>query len=153
MKTLAIKILPVAMIALSSCGNDSENVQAPEIVQKAFNLKFKHAESVKWEKENDSEWEAEFTINKDEFSANFDLQGNWKETERSINEGELPSFVVDEIDENFSDYEIEEAEVVETANGISYECLVEMREHKYEVKIAENGAFSKQEIEDSDDED
>src|SRR5216683_4680125 len=62
----------------------------PAAVQKAFEQKFPKATKVGWGKENEKEWEAEFTFNGSKLSANFTSDGVWVETEKEIAISELP---------------------------------------------------------------
>mgnify|MGYP003627220840 CR=1 FL=1 len=54
--------------------------KAPQKVEEAFAKKFPTAKKVKWEKENATEWEAEFKMNKVEYSANFLEDGRKQNT-------------------------------------------------------------------------
>ena len=46
-------------------------------------MKFQNATKVKWDQEEENEWEAEFKMNGDEMSASFDNAGNgWKQKKR-----------------------------------------------------------------------
>jgi len=74
----------VGIATLQSCGQS-----VPEKVKSAFAGKFPNASSVKWDKENDEEWEAEFKMDGKEYSANFTVDGNWKETEYEIKKSEI----------------------------------------------------------------
>ena len=102
--------------------------------------------------ENDSEWEAEFKWNGKEYSANFSTDGEWRETEYEIKENEIPSNIRAILDQNFSDYEIEEPEVAETPSGKSYEMEVEVGEEEYEVTIDPQGILTKKKESEENDE-
>ena len=128
---------------MQSCAQQSGKQQVPEEVQIAFKAKFPKAKKVEWEREDDSEWEAEFKWNGKKYSAAFNNDGEWLETEHEIEESEIPSNIRAVLDENFSDYEIEESEMAETANGQAYELEIEVDEEEFEVIIDSNGNLTK----------
>ncbi len=125
----------------------------PTKVQDAFNTKFPNAKSVEWEKENDTEWEAEFKLNGIEYSANFGTDGTWKETEHEIKVNELPENVKNTLANEFSEYEIEEAEMVETSDFNGYEVEIEKGEETMEVVFDKSGKVIKKKFEDGENED
>ncbi len=125
----------------------------PTKVKEAFNAKFPNAKSVEWDKENDSEWEAEFKLNGIEYSANFSSNGNWKETEHEVKVSELPKAVVNTLSNEFSGYEIEDAEMVETPEFTGYEVEIEKGEETMEVVLDHSGKVIKKKVKEEDDED
>mgnify|MGYP003635854094 CR=1 FL=1 len=153
MKSLKIILgafLVTIMFAFTSGGD-----KAPQKVKDAFAKKFPTAKKVKWEKESEKEWEAEFKMNKTEYSANFLSDGTWQETEHEIKVKEVPQNIMASLKKAFPDYEIEEAEISETPKGIVYEFAIEKGETEMEVAIDTNGKVVKKEvkIEDTEDKD
>jgi uncharacterized membrane protein YkoI len=136
------------MVVFQSCSQNSKNANVPEKVQSAFSKKFPMAKKVKWEMENDTEWEAEFKLNGKEYSANFTLNGDWEETEYEIKKSEIPANIKAILDQNFNKYEIEEAEISETNAGKTYEFEIEVGEVKYEVSIDAQGKLTKKKEDD-----
>ena len=150
---MLITVLSVAF-TMQSCAQKSDSKNVPEKVLSAFNAKFPDAKKAEWEMENDSEWEAEFKWNGKEYSANFSTEGEWRETEYEIKESEIPSNIRAILDQNFSDYEIEDSEIAETPSGKSYEMGVEVGEEEYDVTIDSKGKLTKKkESEESDEND
>ena len=85
------------------------------------------------------------------YSANFLIDGSWMETEYEIKESEIPSAILSELELQFEGYEIEEAEISETAIGRFYQLELEKGEEKIEVKFDEKGVFiSKKAVSDED---
>ena len=74
-----IKLTVIALFFLGSTAFAQSNE-----VQSAFNKMFPSAENVKWSQEDATQWEAEFNINDQKFSANFSGDGTWLETEREL---------------------------------------------------------------------
>lgn len=148
------KITLFALIGLTlnfmSCDKDGN---APQKVKDAFAQKFPSATNVEWEKESDTEWEAEFKLNGKEHSSNFMQDGTWVETEYEVTESEIPQVVMDALNTNFEGDEIEEMERSETADGTVYEFAIEKGESEMEVVIDANGKILKKENKQEDEED
>ncbi|QHI36154.1 hypothetical protein IMCC3317_15130 [Kordia antarctica] len=142
----SLKIILAAFLICTLVAFTSGGDKAPQKVKQAFAKKFPTAKKVKWEKENDSEWEAEFKMNKVEYSANFLENGTWKETEHEIEEKAIPKNVKAALMTVFPGYEIEEAEISETKDGMVYEFEIEKGEIEMEVAINSSGKVVKQEV-------
>jgi hypothetical protein len=143
MKTLKLFALAFAILSITAC---AQKTTAPENVVKAFSQKFPDAQSVKWNKENESEWEAEFKMDSEEYSANFSTDSVWMETEYEIEQSAIPANVKQTLDSEFADYNIEEAEISETAEDTVYEFALEKGEQEMEVAIAPDGIVKKKEV-------
>lgn len=145
-------LLVVLIIAASfmSCDNDAT---APQKVKDAFAKKFPSATNVEWEKESDTEWEADFKLNGKKHSSNLMQDGTWVETEYEVTESEIPQIVVNAFNSNFEDYEIEDIELTETKDGKAYEMSIEKGESEMEVVIDANGKILKKENKQEDEED
>jgi hypothetical protein len=152
MKNLMLTTVLLVAFSMQSCAQNSDSKNVPKKVLSALNAKFPDAKKVEWEMENDSEWEAEFKWNGKEYSANFSTDGVWRETEYEIEETEIPSNIRAILDQNFSDYEIEEPEVAETPSGKSYEMEIEVGEEGYDVTIDSKGNLSKKKQSEENDE-
>lgn len=150
MKNSVIALSALVLIVSQSCAQKSKH-DAPDAVKSAFSIKFPNATKVKWDKENNSEWEAEFKQNGIKYSANFTSAGDWKETEHEISKNDIPAGVKARLDSDFADYKIEEAEISETASGTVYEFELENDEYTMEVAINEQGDVTKKEIKESED--
>jgi uncharacterized membrane protein YkoI len=151
MKNLLFLIMAMAFLNLVACGQKTKDL--PEKVKSAFAEKFPNASKVKWEKENDKEWEAEFKMNGKEYTANFDLEGNWMETEYEISIDDLPEAVKSCLAKEFADYKIKEAEVAETSDGKVYEFELKKGSDVAEAVISINGKVLSKEPEKEEDDD
>ncbi len=125
--------------------------KAPESVTSNFSKKYPTAKSVKWEKENDKEWEAEFKMDGMEYSANFSNDGTWLETEKEMKEKDLPEAVKNILNSTFKGYEVEEVEWVETSEYSGYEMELEKGKETLEVVISKEGNVLKKVMADSED--
>lgn len=135
--------LTAMLILVSGYATYAQKTSAPKNVQDAFNKKFPTAKEVKWDKENESEWEAEFTMDGHEYSANFTTDGKWKETEHSVSSSDIPFNVKKTLTSEFSGYDIEESEISETKDGLIYEFTIEKEEHNLEIGIDKGGNVTK----------
>lgn len=153
-----LKILGVVLFAIaigSGIYAFGTGEDAPQQVKDAFAKKFPSVKKVKWEKENDTEWEGEFKMKGTEYTANFLEDGTWQETEHEIKRKAIPANVKTTLDTEFSGYKIEEAELSETQEGSVYEIELEKGEEELEVAIDTNGKVvnKKMKTEDEEDED
>ncbi len=112
MKHLQLLFILLIMAGLTcSC----QHHEPPEQVKKAFTEKFPSAESVEWELEDDTIWEAEFFLNGKEITAIFSAGGKWLKTEEETDEEEEVNDdgEDEENDENDDDGEGEDDDDVE----------------------------------------
>lgn len=140
------------MIFTQSCAQTTTEKDVPSKVKAAFAEKFPNVKKAKWDKESETEWEAEFKLNGKEYSANFTSDGTWKETEYEIKESEIPVEVKNILDNEFAGYEIDEVEISETTEGKIYKIELEKGETEMEVAIYANGEIVKEGFNDDEDE-
>ena len=127
-------------------GCSQKKIEAPTAVKTSFEKLFPTATDVKWSKESDTEFEAEFKLGDVQKSSNFDSAGKWLVTETEIKISDLPASVQSAINNEFSGYSIEEAEAVETAEaGMFFEVALEKGESSLEVQISADGQVLKKE--------
>ena len=109
--------------------------EVPAAVKDGFIKHFPDAKNVTWSKENSKEFEAEFEINDNEQSANFDDSGKWLVTETEIKKTDLPETVVSALAKDFPSYKIEEAEKAESSmQGDFYEVALEKKKRRLKFK-------------------
>ncbi len=118
---------------------------APKAVKDAFSHKFPTAKNVKWSQEKNQEWEAEFKMDKTEYSANFLENGRWKETEHSFEISKVLPEMQANLDKSYPGFIIEEAEIFETKEGLVYEFEMKKGKSKVEVKMNKTGKIIKTE--------
>lgn len=151
MKKLFLLIAGAAFFYINACGQTDKDV--PAVIKTAFTQKFPKATKVKWSKENDKEWEAEFKMDGKEYSANYDLNGALIETDYEIDANGIPSAVKATLEKEFSGYKIIESEISETADGMVYEFELKKDGKKAEVSIDASGKVLEQEQGGEDDKD
>lgn len=108
-------------------------------VKNAFDQKFPDAKKVFWDKENSDEWEAEFTRNGMEYSANYSVNGEWLETESEIKTSEVPAQVSYKMTRDYPEARIKEVFKVERKDGVFYEYEFKMNGKTQEVLFDASG--------------
>jgi len=142
------KVINITLVTLLvGC---SASTEAPENVVNAFTQKFPNVNDVDWDKENDTEWEAEFEMEGKEYSANFGVDGSWKENEHEIELSDVPNLIKNKLDTDYSNYKKEEIEYSEKKEGNFYEFELESDEKTIEVAFNEKGEVVKEEVVESD---
>ena len=142
MKKLILGIATMAMLSLTAVAQPVKNV--PVKVKTAFSQKFTKATDVKWGKEGKTEWEAEFKLDGKSYSANFDYQGAWKETEYAITASEIPAAVKTVINKDYAAYKMKGTDVSETPKGKVYEVTFVKEKKSMEVVFDPNGKIVKE---------
>lgn len=137
MKNSLLAFIVIAFFSFTACGQKSNDV--PEKVSTSFSKKFPNATKIKWDKENENEWEAEFKMDGEEFTASFDNSGVWMESEYEIGMKDVPEVVKATLDNEFAGYKISEAEVSETADAKVFEFMLKKDGEKKEVAIDAEG--------------
>lgn len=146
MKRFKILMAVAVMLLSPSCAQKTAENKVPEKIQKIFSQKFPNAKNVKWDKENANEWEAEFKIDGKDYSANFNSDGTWKETEYKIRKSDIPAVVKSTLDNDFPGYKMEKAEASETTKGKVFEFKLEKDETDVHVAIAADGKIIEKEL-------
>lgn len=138
MKNLFYAVL--ALISLTAC---SQSKNAPQNVLNAFNQKFPNAKEVEWGKEGADIWEAEFELSDKDMSANFNLNGDWLETETELAKKDLPAGVSATIKTAYKGYKIKEVGYTETPKLKAYEVEVKKGGKLVEVIMDNSGNILK----------
>src|SRR6185436_9933151 len=108
MRQLIFVLLCAALLSNSAYAQEIKADKIPSAVSSAFKSKFPAATKTDWEME-DGNYEAEFKMNGEEMSANFDKEGKWIETETEIKVSALPGLVSAALKKEFPDWKIEKA--------------------------------------------
>jgi hypothetical protein len=139
MKNFVILIVALSMISVSAFGQK----KPPENVKKEFTKKYASAQSIKWESEENNEWEAEFDMDGKKMSASFDNSAKWIESETEITEKELPFSVVSTLNKDFQGYRKGHIEIFENTETKGFELGLTKGETSIEVIIDNNGKVIK----------
>jgi hypothetical protein len=130
-------MVAVLAISLGACAQNP-----PKSVADNFNMKFQNATKVKWDQEEENEWEAEFKMNGDAMSASFDNAGKWLETEKELKKNELPANVLKAVKASYVDWKIEAVESIETPDFKGYELGIEKGKEEHEILVTADGKIT-----------
>ena len=150
-----VAIIGISAMAMKSANTDNETINIPQVVQQAFSKKYPAAQKVEWEEEK-GEYEAEFKMDKKEMSARFQEDGSWLETETELGKKDLPESVKLAISNQFADFELEKAELLETPETpLAYEVKLEDEKNGSALKavFAADGTILKKEVKKEDNDD
>ena len=123
----------------------------PKSVTVNFAKKFTGTTKVKWDQEEENEWEAEFKMNGNQMSASFDNAGKWLETEKELKKSDLPEAVQNAFNTNYSGYKIDEVAEIEKPDFKGYELGIKKGDEKLEILVSPEGKIvSKKELNEED---
>ncbi len=108
---------------------------------------------VKWDQEEENEWEAEFKMNGDEMSASFDNAGKWLETEKELKKNQLPAAVLKAVNAEYAGYKMDEAAEIEKPDFKGYELGIEKGEEELEILVTADGRITVNKESEEEDED
>ncbi|MEY2938908.1 MAG: hypothetical protein RL062_1497 [Bacteroidota bacterium] len=133
MKNLVTLLIMFCSMTFAAFGQKTE---VPVNVTKAFQEKFSNTKKIEWEYDSEEKnWEVEYKIGKDEFTAEFDENGIWVETEMEIKFSKLPESVKAALKADFAEYKVEEVVWVEKPDGKFYEVEVELEKRGQELEF------------------
>ena len=138
----------VLSIALFACAQTP-----PKAVTDNFTKKFAGATKVKWDQEEENEWEAEFKMNGNEMSASFDNTGKWLETEAKLKKSDLPEKVLSAVTSEYDGWKIESVESIETPEMKAFEIGIEKGKEELEIQVTADGKITSSKEADEEDED
>lgn len=141
MKKLNWLLVGAVLMSIPSCGNKNKSVEVPEKIKLSLLKHFPDATEIKWEKETAYEWEADFKMYENKYSANFDPEGNMLVMEYDMNVKDLPLPIVQNIDSTFTGYKIKKAEYAEKGEIHFFEIELANSEKTLEVVYDETGAM------------
>jgi len=139
MKNLITLFLAFALISFSAFSQKTP----PEIVKKEFAKKYTTAQSVKWDSEEQNEWEAEFTMDGKKMSAAYDNAGKWMESETAITEKDLPAVVINTLNKDYQGYKKSDISIFEDSKAKGFELTLKKGETSIEVLIDNGGKVIK----------
>ena len=134
------KIISLSITLMMFVSNAICITHIPESILKKFNQKFPNATEVKWRKENSKEYEANFFLNGIKYSTNYNINGDWLETESEIFFKDLPEVIRDAFYKKFGkETIIKSVEKIEKNDSsvnyeIEYKSSIKKREIIFDSK-------------------
>lgn len=105
----------------------------PDNLKKELKIKYPTSKKIKWAKLEEDLWEVEYVFENQDYSMIFKESGDWVEVEIDLELSEVPEQVQNALKNDFTDYEVEEAERKETRAGIFYEF--ELKKGAEEIEV------------------
>lgn len=87
-----------------SCQYQKE--KAPKAVKENFKIKYSNENGLDWEKDKNGNFKASFKKEGKYFRVDFSSNGNWIETERTIDKKDLPELIQNILVKEFDTYKI-----------------------------------------------
>jgi hypothetical protein len=132
-KKLFTLVLLLCAVGLTSC---QEVKPTPDVVTKAFQLKYTGQTASKWEVDSHGNFEAHFKEDGIKYRADFTPKGIWIETERSIDKKDLPKVIKEILKKDFDYSNISEVEKVEHhAKGLFYDVEFKQKGKNIDVEF------------------
>lgn len=135
MKFLRIYIvLLLTVIAIAACSDDDEvnPTQLPQNVVKTFNEMYANVAGVEWERVG-GQFKAEFYREEGATEVWIESDGTWVRTETDFHQP-LPEKVQNYVQQNYSDYRIEDVDFVEIPSYAFFDLDLEKGDH-YEFHL------------------
>lgn len=112
----------------------------PEAVKTSFQSKYPGENDPDWETDANGNFESHFKIDGVTYRADFSPNGDWIETETSIDKKDLPDIIKEKIKANYSDYEITEIEKVDHhSKGLFYDVEFKQEGKNKDVEFDASG--------------
>ena len=117
--------LTLLLLVFAAFTSQAQIRKIPSEVTDSFGQRYPHAQQVSW-KDNLTNFEAQFTLNSYEMSADFNGKGEWQDSEKKIKFEELPAQVQDGFSKSkYSEWEkLSVAEIEKNSEAIQYRIYV-----------------------------
>lgn len=137
-KSLIMMVVGLVFV-LTSCQTKAQG-QVPDEVQASFENKYPGENDPDWKKDSNGNYESKFKKDGKHYRADFAPNGDWIETEQSIDKDDLPEKVRDIIKEQYDEYEIVEIEKVDHhSKGVFYDVEFKRNGEKKDIEFNADG--------------
>lgn len=139
MKRKTFVMVFLSIITFFSCLNTVES-QTPKSVKEAFQAKYPGENDPDWEVDAHGNFESHFKIDGIKYRADFAPNGNWIETETSIDKKDLPKAIKEAIKKNYGNEKITEVEKVDSATkGEFYDVEFKKKGKNMDIEYRASG--------------
>ena len=132
MKTLLLILVCMAGITSATVAQKIAEAQVPAAVTTAFHAKFPAAKDLKWEAKKD-QFKAEFKVGSRAHDAWLDKTGSITKHKEDFPKSELPEAVKKQVATSFKEYQIDDADKIETGGVVLYQ--LKLKDTKGERKV------------------
>lgn len=150
MRTPSLLMICCLLVTNACVVASAKETKPPPAVLAAFAERFPGAQAVKWEEEEGGVLEAEFVIAGHKQSANFALDGTWKETEQVIGEKDLTEAIRTTLATLHPGATVKRAERVSTPAAELYEVHLHTAQGKVEVMLTADGVVVEDAVKEKD---
>ena len=137
-------LILISFCSVFACSNNALSAQedAPELVKKALFAKYPSAKKIKWGIDRNNSHEAHFQVDGIKYRGDFNPDGTWIETERSLDWGDLPDAVQAAIKAEFKKSDIVELELTDNAlKGVFYDVELDPKgKKKFDIEYRADGS-------------
>ncbi|MCK8481394.1 PepSY-like domain-containing protein [Psychroserpens algicola] len=138
-------ILFTLLITFFLACQNSSNAQAPDAVKKTFQKMYPGENDPDWHKDSNGNYESNFKIDGIKYRADYAPNGQWIETESSIDVKDLPKAIRDVIKSDYDSDDITEVEKVEHhSKGLFYDVEFKQKGKNKDIEFRANGEIINQ---------
>ena len=135
--------LVLFVMTFFGCQNTAQ-AQAPDSVKETFQKMYPGENDPDWHTDDHGNFESHFKIDGVKYRADYAPNGNWIETENSIDFKDLPQAIRDVIKSNYGSDEISEVERVQHhSKGLFYDVEFKQKGKNKDVEFKANGDIIK----------
>ena len=137
-KSIMMMVMGLVLV-LTSCESKAQG-KVPDEVRASFEYKYPGENDPDWKKDKNGNYESHFKKDGNHYRADFSPNGDWIETERSLDKDDLPKAVREIIKMQYKDFEIVEIEEVDHhSKGVFYDVEFKRNGEKKDVEFKANG--------------
>ena len=136
------KLLPILLISLAALWScEEENIPVNNEIRNFIEQKYDGATILYAEKDFNGEIDVEIIHNNTKKEVKFNRKNNWINTSWDVAIHQLPEIVIENVQNSYPQYVIEDADYVETPTGDYYRIELEKGEWEKVVLVTLNGVI------------
>ncbi|WP_089082051.1 PepSY-like domain-containing protein [Roseivirga seohaensis] len=125
---------------LTACAPSNGNKGKFDEAVETFQRQYPNGKDTDWEEDDKGNLEVNFKLKGEKYRADYDLNGNWIETEKSVKWSDLPSVVQNKIEEEYDKDDITEIEWVDhKTKGKFYDVEFKRKGKNMDVEYSLSG--------------
>jgi hypothetical protein len=124
MKAYMLLCLALIGASLGACSQNLTAKETPALVQNSLKARYPAVTQVEWEKKNNL-FEAEFTIDQQDYSVLIDAAGTITMVKQDIAFTDLPAAIAEVIEKEYAAYTLDDSEKIEKGGQVFYQVELE----------------------------
>ncbi|HIB36718.1 PepSY-like domain-containing protein [Mesonia sp.] len=125
-------VLVLFLVSIVANAQDLTIAEVPSNIKTQFNKEFKNARDIEWENDFDK-FKVEFEVDRMDYEVWYSTDAKQVKLEKEISKLDLPTAVSKAIQAKFSEYHIDDCELQEVNNTVTY--FVELEKWNYEIDV------------------